>query len=53
MKKITKRDIIAFILGILFTFLLDVLLNWEGHVKAFNEGLKNAQKSTSTEHLNF
>ncbi|MFP4025275.1 MAG: hypothetical protein ACLFVR_12190 [Thiohalospira sp.] len=53
MKKITKREIVAFILGILFIFLLDVLFNWNAHVKAFKEGIKNAQKSSSTEHLNF
>jgi len=53
MKKITKREIVAFILGILFTFLLEILFNWNAHVKAFKEGMKNAQKHSLTEHLNF
>jgi len=52
MKKITKREIIAFILGILFSLLLEVIFNWDTHVRAFKEGMENAQKSSTTEHLN-
>ncbi|MFO7828098.1 MAG: hypothetical protein R6V23_05715 [Bacteroidales bacterium] len=52
MKRITKRDIIAFLLGILFTFLLDVILDWDAHVKAFKKGWHDGQKKASIEHLN-
>jgi len=49
MKKITKREIIAFILGILFSLLLEVIFNWDAHVKAFKEGMKSAQNSSLTD----
>jgi len=49
MKRITKREIIAFILGILFSLLLEVIFNWDAHVKAFKEGMKSAQNSSLTD----
>jgi len=38
--KITKRDVFAFILGIIFTFFLDLIFNWSEHIEAFKAGLR-------------
>ncbi|SDC90935.1 hypothetical protein SAMN04488104_100927 [Algoriphagus faecimaris] len=44
MKKITKREIIAFILG-LFTFIvLDTALNWEEAKEAMRKGYEDGRK---------
>lgn len=40
MKKITKRDVKFFFLGILTVLLLELVLNWEENVKAFEAGFK-------------
>ena len=52
MKKITKRDVFAFFLGIVFCFLLDVILNWDQHAKAAKEGLKDGSTSAQIENKN-
>ncbi len=38
--KVTKREIFAFILGIILTFFLDLIFNWNEHVEAFEAGLR-------------
>ena len=43
MKKITKRDIGFFVLGLLFCFLLDLVLNWKESVQAFKDGYNDVQ----------
>jgi hypothetical protein len=35
MKKITKREIIAFLLGIFAMFLFETIYDWEGTKKSF------------------
>jgi hypothetical protein len=48
MKKITKRDLSFFLLGILSLFLIDAIYDWEGTVNAFingfNDGYNSAKK---------
>lgn len=44
MKKITKREIIAFILGFLAFFLLDTALNWEEAKEAMRKGFEDGRK---------
>lgn len=51
MKKITKRDVFVFFLGIVFCFVLDVILDWNSHVKAFKEGFKEGYNAPQTEKL--
>lgn len=46
MKKITKRDVAAFFLGMLFLFFLDTVLNWEDAKNAFAKGYQNGFNST-------
>jgi hypothetical protein len=43
--KITKRDVLAFILGIIFTFFLDLIFNWSAHIEAFEAGLRGESYS--------
>jgi hypothetical protein len=43
--KITKRDVFAFILGIIFTFFLDLIFNWSAHIEAFEAGLRGESYS--------
>lgn len=38
MKKITKREVVAFVLGIITVFVIDSIVNWDDSVKAFNKG---------------
>lgn len=40
MKKITKRDVKFFVLGMLAFFVLEALYNWEENVASFKEGFK-------------
>jgi hypothetical protein len=48
MKRITKRDIVAFIIGVLFMGIMDVAFNWEEtktvFSKGFNDGFEDANK---------
>ena len=43
MKKITKREIIAFILGLLTFLTLDTALNWNEAKEAFWEGYEEVR----------
>ncbi len=38
--KITKRDVIAFLLGFLTLFIIESLYDWEGTKKAINDGYR-------------
>jgi len=44
---ITKRDVKAFFLGILFMLLLDIIFDWEGVKREFKEGYNSVRE----EHL--
>lgn len=46
MKRITKRDIIAFILGFLTLFLIDIITDWQGSKNAFMKGWNEAKVGT-------
>jgi hypothetical protein len=40
MLKITKRNILFFILGLLSYFIIDIIWNWNDSVRDFKEGFK-------------
>ena len=40
MKKITKRDVLFFLLGIVIMFIIELIFDWKGSVKSFNEGFE-------------
>jgi len=37
-KKITKRDVLFFFLGVITILLLELVLNWNENIQAFEEG---------------
>jgi hypothetical protein len=45
MKNITKREIIAFILGLFSFIVLDTALNWEEAKEAMRKGYEDGYKS--------
>ncbi|WP_255070216.1 hypothetical protein [Lacihabitans sp. LS3-19] len=47
MKKITKREVVAFVFGIMAVFVLDIIVNWDDSVKAFNEGYDSVRIQTN------
>jgi hypothetical protein len=48
MKKITKRDIVFFVLGLLTMVLIGMLLDYEGSVQAFKDGYNSVPDIEST-----
>ena len=46
MKKINKRDVQFFILGILTCFIVDLIVDWQGAKEAFNKGYNEGLKTT-------
>jgi hypothetical protein len=38
MKKITKRDVYIFLLGMLTLFIIDAIVDWDDSVKSFKKG---------------
>jgi hypothetical protein len=52
MRKITKRDVFVFFLGVVFCLILNIIVDWEKHVKAFKDGFKAGMKSTKVENTN-
>ncbi|WP_186299991.1 hypothetical protein [Algoriphagus algorifonticola] len=44
MRKITKREIIAFVLGLFTILIIDTSLNWEEAKAAFREGYESVRK---------
>ncbi|MBN2883773.1 MAG: hypothetical protein JXN10_09605 [Clostridia bacterium] len=47
--KITKRDLLFFLIGIGFMILLNLFWNWEENVKDFKEGFEEGYNSVRTE----
>lgn len=47
MKKITKRDIVFFVLGLLTMVLIGMLLDCEGSAQAFKDGYNRVPKVES------
>ncbi len=43
--KITKRDVFVFILGMLTWMTLEIIYDWEGTKKNFNEGYQQGEKA--------
>ena len=46
MRKITKRDVQFFILGILTCFIVDLVTDWQGTKESFNKGYNEGLKTT-------
>ncbi|MGZ2368600.1 hypothetical protein ACXR6G_02290 [Ancylomarina sp. YFZ004] len=44
-KRITKRDILFFILGLLTMYAIEVATNWNAHKKAFMEGYNGTRET--------
>lgn len=43
--KITKRDVLFFIIGFLTFFIVELIFNWEANKESFREGFKGARSS--------
>jgi len=43
MKRITKRDVIVFILGFMTLFLIETILDWDNAKEAFKKGFNATQ----------
>lgn len=46
MRKITKRDVLFFFLGIFAFFLFETVYDWEGTKDAFQKGYNDGKKSS-------
>jgi hypothetical protein len=46
MKKITKRDVAFFFIGIFTMLLIEVVFDWDNTVKGFKEGYNSTQSKT-------
>jgi hypothetical protein len=51
MKKITKRDVGFFLLGIVTFFVFELIYDWEGNKAAFKEGFEAATNKTPIEQI--
>ncbi|MBN1198677.1 MAG: hypothetical protein JXN62_00415 [Bacteroidales bacterium] len=49
--KITKRDLLFFFAGIVFTAIISLILNWENNVRDFKEGFNEGYNSTQKEEI--
>jgi hypothetical protein len=47
MKKISKREILAFIFGLFVLFLIDTITDWDSTVKAFKSGVAAGSADTT------
>jgi hypothetical protein len=47
MKKITKREVVAFVLGIVAMFLIESIVSWDDTVKSFNKGWDDAHEKAN------
>ncbi len=43
--KITKRDVSVFIFGMLTWMAVEIIFDWEGTKKSFNEGYQQGEKA--------
>ncbi len=47
--KITKRDVLFFVLGLLTFFIIELILNWGEAVEGFKEGYEDGLSSVRIE----
>ncbi len=47
--KISKRDILSFLLGVFSLFLIEVIWNWDDHAAAFKRGFNDGFNTTRNE----
>ncbi|MFT4854727.1 MAG: hypothetical protein ACI9UV_001407 [Algoriphagus sp.] len=45
MRKITKRDVAFFFMGLVAFFIIDSMVNWNETVAAFKKGYEDGRKS--------
>jgi hypothetical protein len=45
MKKITKRDVFFFFMGLVTLFFLDIIFNWEEAIHVMMEGFKDGSEA--------
>ena len=45
--KITRREVLAFILGFMTLFMINLGLDWENNVKAFKEGMEQGRAAAT------
>jgi hypothetical protein len=48
MKKITKRDLLFFVLGLVVMFVFEIIYNWTGSAKSFKAGWNSDSKVENT-----
>lgn len=53
MKKITKRDCLFFILGLVVMFVFEIMYNWHYSVKSFKAGWERNSMVTNTEQTKY
>jgi hypothetical protein len=51
MKKITKREVFFFFLGIFTMIIIDSVLDWDNTVKSFNDGWNANQPKVQKEQV--
>jgi hypothetical protein len=51
MKKITKRDILFFFIGLFTMLIIESIYNWPDSIKSFKAGFKDGAKIHDTEEL--
>ena len=51
MKKITKRDVLVFILGFMTFFIIDIITDWQSAKKALIKGSNSIE--TKKQNINF
>ncbi len=49
MKRITKRDVIVFILGFLTFWLINIITDWQGFKDSFKKGFNEGYNSVRIE----
>ena len=52
LKRITKREIVFFVLGLLTFFVVETLWNIDGSIKAFKEGYNEAHQEAESKTIN-
>lgn len=50
--KITKRDVLFFFIGFMTLFFINMIWGWDNNMKAFREGMKDAQETSGIENKN-
>ncbi|MFB6318756.1 hypothetical protein [Saccharicrinis sp. FJH54] len=49
--KVSKRDVVFFLLGIVSMFLVDLVMDWTTNATEFEKGINNARQQSQREVL--